>query len=121
MNGSTSVPEHAHDDDSAPDENPDRPGLQGRAAGASPDGQRPNWWYLFRTYLYLAAVIGGAVWFFESRPGLDVSWWWNVPVAFLAVVLVGAGQHQLSALAHEGSHYILFRNRWLNDSRPTCS
>ena len=74
-----------------------------------------NWWYLVRTYLYLALVIGGAVWFFESRESLDVSWWLNVPVAVVAVVLVGAGQHQLSGLAHEGSHYILFRNRFVND------
>jgi fatty acid desaturase len=74
-----------------------------------------NWWYILRTYLYLALVIGGAVWFFESRGALGLSWWWNVPVALVAVVLVGAGQHQLTGLAHEGSHYILFRNRYLND------
>jgi fatty acid desaturase len=74
-----------------------------------------NWWYLFRTYLYLAVVIGGAVWFFVNRANHDLSWWWNVPVACVAVVLVGAGQHQLSGLAHEGSHYILFRNRYLNE------
>lgn len=74
-----------------------------------------NWWYILRTYLYLAAVLGGAVWFFEARPELGVSWWWNVAVAFAAIVLVGAGQHNLTALAHEGSHYILFKNRRLND------
>lgn len=74
-----------------------------------------NWLYLLRTYLYLALVIGGAVWFFEARAELGVPWWANVPVALLAVVLVGAGQHQLTGLAHEGSHYILFRNRYLND------
>ena len=75
-----------------------------------------NWWYIARVYLYLALVIGAAVWFFESRESLGVSWWLNVPVAFVAIVLVGAGQHQLSGLAHEGSHYILFRNRYLNDA-----
>ena len=74
-----------------------------------------NWWFVVRTYLYLALVIGGAVWFFENRESFDVSWWANVPVALLAIVLVGAGQHQLSGLAHEGSHYILFRNRFVND------
>jgi fatty acid desaturase len=74
-----------------------------------------NWLYLAAAYLYLALVIGGAVWFFESREAFGLSWWWNVPVAIVAVVLVGAGQHQLSGLAHEGSHHILFRNRYLND------
>ncbi|HJZ55813.1 MAG TPA: fatty acid desaturase, partial [Gemmataceae bacterium] len=74
-----------------------------------------NWWYLLRTSLYLAVVIGGAVWFFEAREDWGLSWWWNVPVALLGIVLVGAGQHQLTGLAHEGSHHILFRNRILND------
>lgn len=74
-----------------------------------------NWWFILRTYLYLTLVIGGAVWFFESRAAWGLPWAVNVPVAFFAVVLVGAGQHQLTGLAHEGSHYILFRNRVLND------
>jgi fatty acid desaturase len=74
-----------------------------------------NWYYLTRTYLFLAAVIGGAVWFHLARPGLGLSWVWELPVALAAIVLVGAGQHQLSGLAHEGSHHILFRGRYLND------
>jgi fatty acid desaturase len=74
-----------------------------------------NWYYVLRTYLYLAIVLVGAVWFFEARESWGLSWWWNVPVALLAIVLVGAGQHQLSGLAHEGSHYILFKNRIIND------
>jgi fatty acid desaturase len=74
-----------------------------------------NWYFIARTYLFLAIIIGGAVWFFESRAALGLSWWWNVPVAALAVFLIGAGQHQLSGLTHEGSHYILFRNRTLNE------
>jgi fatty acid desaturase len=75
-----------------------------------------NWWFILRTYVYLALVIGGAVWFFENRAAWDLPWALNVPVALVAIVLVGAGQHQLSGLAHEGSHYILFRNRYLNDA-----
>lgn len=74
-----------------------------------------NWWYILRSYLYLALVIGLAVWFFENRAEWGLPWVLNVPVALLAIVLVGAGQHQLSGLAHEGSHYILFHNRVLND------
>jgi fatty acid desaturase len=74
-----------------------------------------NWYYLARTYLFLAAVIGGAVWFHLARFGWGLPWWWEIPLALLAIVLVGAGQHQLSGLAHEGSHHILFRGRYLND------
>jgi fatty acid desaturase len=80
--------------------------------------QTDNWrniFYLLRTYVYLALVIGGAVAFDLYRPVWDLGWWWNIPVAIVTIVLVGAGQHQLSALAHEAVHHILFRNRWLND------
>jgi fatty acid desaturase len=80
--------------------------------------QTDNWtnlYYLVRTYVYLALVIGGAVWFDQWRLAAGVSWWWDVPVALAAIVLVGAGQHQLSGLAHEGVHHILFRNRYVND------
>ncbi len=74
-----------------------------------------NWWYLVRTYVYLALVIGGAVWFDLWRTSAGLTWLWSVPVFALAIVLVGAGQHQLSGLAHEGVHHILFKNRWLNE------
>ena len=50
-----------------------------------------NWYYIARTYLYLALVLGGAVWFFEARAAWGLSWWWNVPTALVAIVLVGAG------------------------------
>jgi fatty acid desaturase len=33
----------------------------------------------------------------------------------VAIVLVGAGQHQLTGLAHEASHHILLKNRFWND------
>jgi fatty acid desaturase len=74
-----------------------------------------NHYYLLKTYLYLGLVITAAVWFDLYRQSLGWSWWASVPVFFVAVVLVGAGQHQLSGLAHEGSHHILFRNRYFNE------
>jgi fatty acid desaturase len=74
-----------------------------------------NWYYLARTYLFLALVIGGAVWFDLYRQAAGLSVWLDVPVFLVAVVLVGAGQHQLSGLAHEGVHHILFRYRYLNE------
>ncbi len=74
-----------------------------------------NWWYILRTYFYLFTVIGGAIGYFESYSDLGLHWSTTIPVALAAIILVGAGQHQLTGLAHEGAHYILFRNRYLND------
>jgi fatty acid desaturase len=80
--------------------------------------QADNWtnlWYLIRTYLYFAVVIGGPVAFDLWRQHEQLSWLWSVPVFALATVLIGAGMHQLSALTHEASHYTLFRNRIANE------
>src|SRR5262245_26781421 len=74
-----------------------------------------NWFYLVRSYVLLALAIGGAVYFIEYRATWGLHWAWNVPVALVAIVLVGAGQHQLTVLAHEASHHVLFRNRLLNE------
>ncbi|MBI3409178.1 MAG: fatty acid desaturase [Planctomycetes bacterium] len=71
-----------------------------------------NIYYLARTYLYLALVIGGTFWLYDANVW---AWWWNVPVTLLAIVLVGAGQHQLTGLSHEASHHILFKSRYWND------
>ncbi len=74
-----------------------------------------NLLYLLRVYLYFAVVIGGAVWFDRYRAAMGWSLLWDAPVGLLTILLVGAGQHQLSGLAHEAVHHILFRNRWFND------
>src|SRR5262245_53527864 len=74
-----------------------------------------NFYYLFRTYFFLVCVLGGTIWFYHGQAVADLSSWWNVPVTMLAILLVGAGQHQLTGLAHEAAHHILFRNRYLNE------
>jgi fatty acid desaturase len=74
-----------------------------------------NWFYLLRTYLLLAVVIGGSVAFFTHYSAWGVDWAWTIPVAVVAILLIGAGQHQLTALAHEASHHTLFKNKWLNE------
>lgn len=74
-----------------------------------------NLWYLLRVYLYFFLVIGGTLWFYQVQAYEEWNWWWNVPVTVLAIILIGAGQHQLTALAHEAAHHILFKNRRFND------
>ncbi|HVK17461.1 MAG TPA: fatty acid desaturase [Fimbriiglobus sp.] len=93
----------------------DDPGFKAELQRLRRTDNLTNWYYIARTYLYLAAVIGGAVWVFELARTDAISFWWTVPTALAAVALVGAGQHQLSGLAHEGVHHILFRSRYLND------
>jgi fatty acid desaturase len=74
-----------------------------------------NWVYLAREYLFLAAVILGTIGFYQLQAAWELSWWWNVPCTLLAILLIGAGQHRLTTLGHEGSHYTLFRHRLLNE------
>src|SRR5262245_42536105 len=74
-----------------------------------------NWFYVARVYIFFVLIIGAAVWFDLYREAAGWSFWWNILVGIVAIVLVGAGQHQLSGLAHEGVHHILFRSRYLNE------
>jgi len=82
-----------------------------------------NWLYLLRTYALLGLVIGGAVSFYHFTRDGGASLLWNLPVAALAIIAVGALQHHLASLAHESVHHTLFKNRYLNDlvSELCCS
>jgi len=75
-----------------------------------------NWLYIGRAWLIILLTIGSAVWFVvEGRVWMELSWFWNLPVTLLAVLVVGASQHQLAGAGHEATHGILFRNRMLNE------
>jgi fatty acid desaturase len=91
------------------------PELLGRINELRKTDNVTNWFYLAREYLFLAAVLGGCIvlvnWLIDS----GLSLWWALPEVFLANLLVGAGQHRLATLTHEASHYMLFRNRLLNE------
>src|SRR5262249_14910344 len=71
--------------------------------------------YLVWTYVVLIAILAATVWFYEQRAALGLAWAWNVPVTLLAVILIGASQHQLAGLAHDASHHIMLRHRRLNE------
>ncbi len=74
-----------------------------------------NLLYLLADYLTLGVVLAGTITFCEMRAGWGLAWAWNIPVVGLAVLLVGAVQHRFAGLAHEGSHYILLKNRFWNE------
>ncbi len=74
-----------------------------------------NWIYLARIYLVIAVSIAGAIYLDHLAMSGQIAWWWSIPVTVLAVIAVGASQHQFGGAVHEGTHYILFANRKLNE------
>ncbi len=74
-----------------------------------------NFGYIAADYLALVCVLAGSIGFFHFRSEWGISWGWCIPVYALAVLLVGAIQHRFAGLGHEGAHYILFKNRYLNE------
>ena len=74
-----------------------------------------NWLYIlwswFIIIVALTASVIGLEWVLQS----GVGWGWAIPIVIISALLVGAGQHHLGVLGHEGSHRTLFRNRWLNE------
>lgn len=74
-----------------------------------------NWYYIVREYLLVGSIVALTIFFYQSREGWGLHWLWNIPVSLLAIFAIGACQHRLTTLAHEASHYMLFRNRKLNE------
>ncbi|MBC7830755.1 MAG: fatty acid desaturase [Hyphomicrobium sp.] len=74
-----------------------------------------NWKHLARIYLVIAAAVTGAVWAIEAARAGELSWWWTVPVTLVAITVIGASQHQFGGAIHEGTHYMLFADRKLNE------
>src|SRR5437879_3986802 len=74
-----------------------------------------NWYYLAREYFFLISVIGGTILLYESCR--EEAWYlvWAIPLTFVAILCIGAGQHRLATLGHEAAHYMLFKNRLLNE------
>src|SRR5262245_35729953 len=74
-----------------------------------------NFFHLGAVYLFLAAGIGAACWFFQYQARSWIAFGWNIPVALAAILWVGAAQHRLGGLAHDALHHLLFKNRLLNE------
>ncbi|CFX08695.1 Fatty acid desaturase [Candidatus Filomicrobium marinum] len=65
-----------------------------------------------------AVIIGTAVitiWAYQSYAAGALAFAWLIPITILAVLAMGASQHQLGGVIHEGTHYILFADRKLNE------
>jgi fatty acid desaturase len=80
---------------------------------------RPNAWasvrYIAQEWAMLVVVLAGAVWALTAWRAGELSTAIFLPVAILATIAVGALQHRLSGLGHEGCHWSLFKNKLVND------
>ncbi len=67
--------------------------------------------YLAHVYLIMAVTIGLTVFAFHEMAAGAISWWWAAPISIAAVFSMGASQHQLGGVVHEGVHYMLFADK----------
>lgn len=74
-----------------------------------------NFLFIARAWLLIVVTIAAAGTFFHFRQDWGLSFWWNFPVTILALLSVGASQHQLAGATHEAVHHTLFKNRKLNE------
>lgn len=74
-----------------------------------------NLFYLAADYAVMIATLAGATALCVNRSEWGISWWALVPAVALAIFVVGACQHRLAGLGHEAAHYMLMRNRVLNE------
>ncbi|WP_089936732.1 fatty acid desaturase family protein [Candidatus Entotheonella palauensis] len=70
----------------------------------------PNTWSWFAAAMCEWVIIGLTMWL--CRTWLP---WWLWP---LGIFLIGTRQHALGIMAHEGTHYLVSRNRFWNDLLP---
>jgi len=75
-----------------------------------------NWFVLAREYAVFAAFVCGCVYITSALADAGWAWVWQLPVYAVTIVAIGFwSQTRLATLVHESSHYLLFKNRALND------
>jgi fatty acid desaturase len=75
-----------------------------------------NWFVLLREYAVYAAIVAGCMWSTSELTARGVSIWWQLPIYAVTIFVIGFwSQTRLATLVHESSHYLLFKNRLLND------
>ena len=74
-----------------------------------------NFIYIAKVWLIGIATVVATIWSYNVVAEQGLGWWWNIPATAVAVLIMGATQHQLGGIVHEGTHFILFENRKLNE------
>ncbi|MEA3210681.1 MAG: hypothetical protein QOE70_3738 [Chthoniobacter sp.] len=86
-----------------------------RIEALRPTDNCSNWLYLARAYAIITTAVTFAIWFHQWRTAQGLSVGWEGPVFLLAVIMIGASQHQLAGATHEATHHLLFRHLLLNE------
>jgi fatty acid desaturase len=98
--------------------NPEKPRRLYSAEEINALKERDNWTnvrHIAFVYLVLIGTLAATLWSYAFVAGQGLGWWWSIPATVLAITVIGAVQHQLGGIIHEGTHYILFANRRLSE------
>ncbi len=71
--------------------------------------------YIAGVYLIIVTTLVATVWSYFTLSAAGFAWWWNIPATVIAITIIGASQHQLGGIVHEGTHYVLFADRKMNE------
>ena len=74
-----------------------------------------NWRHLAGLWLAIALTLGVALVCEHAIVASGASQWLLLPVVIAAAIVTGASQHQLGGVIHEGTHFLLFENKKLNE------
>lgn len=74
-----------------------------------------NFGHIAKIYAVIVVSICLGVWACQAYLAGDIWLVAALPIVLLSILSVGASQHQLGAIIHEGTHYTLFENRTLNE------
>ena len=71
--------------------------------------------HLARVWVIIAATFALMIVLESTLAAQGLSPWWALPAAVAAITVIGASQHQLGGAIHEGTHFLLFENKRLNE------
>jgi fatty acid desaturase len=74
-----------------------------------------NFKHIAFVWAVIAVTVVATIWSYGLVTEAGLSWWWKVLATVVAVVIIGGSQHQLGGIVHEGCHYILFKDKKLNE------
>ncbi len=70
-----------------------------------------NIFYIAQVYTIMILTISATVISYTYFLSGSLNWLWLIPVTILSTVIMGASQHQLGGITHEGTHYTLFADK----------